>query len=100
MGYYQFKSTKSNVISGLQLRQQLDAWVEYGSIEKDVADALKSLQLHQDRWLDLSDTYFVLLGAASAMGPLNFLLSLGANVVAVARSSALNGIFRKAKDSP
>jgi len=88
------------MISGIELRQQLDAWVEYGSIEKDVADALKSLQLNQDKWLDLSDTYFVLLGAASAMGPLNFLLSLGANVVAVARSGALKDILRKAKDSP
>lgn len=34
-------------------------------------------------WVDLSDKYFVLLGAGSAMGPLLVLLSLGANVIAV-----------------
>jgi hypothetical protein len=33
--------------------------------------------------LDLSKRYFVLLGAGSAMGPLQVLLSLGANVIAV-----------------
>jgi len=44
--------------------------------------------------------YFVLLGAASAMGPLEFLLQLGANVVAVARPRALKGIFEKVKNSP
>lgn len=98
--YYKYKSTKTNEITRLQLRQQLDAWVEYGTIEPDVADALKNLQGNQEKWLDLSDTYFVLLGAASAMGPLSFLLSLGANVVAVARSGALKGIFSKVKDSP
>merc|ERR1711976_1033073 len=49
---------------------------------------------------DLSDMYFVLLGAASAMGPLEFLLSVGANVVAVARPRALKSIFQKARNSP
>merc|ERR1712167_252409 len=34
------------------------------------------------QWLDLSDRYFVLLGAASAMGPVLVLLALGANVIA------------------
>ena len=34
-------------------------------------------------WLDLSDRYFVLLGAGAAMGPLEVLLALGANVIAV-----------------
>ena len=35
---------------------------------------------------DLSDLYFVLLGATSEMGPLEFLLERGANVIAIARS--------------
>jgi hypothetical protein len=69
-------------------------------MEADTADALKTVQMNQDKWLDLSDKYFVLLGAASAMGPLNYLLSLGANVVAVARPKALKGILQKAKNSP
>jgi len=98
--YYKYESNKHNVITGDALRQQLDAWVAYGSIEKDVADALKELQRNQDQWLDLSDVYFVLLGAASAMGPLEFLLQLGANVVAVARPRALKGIFEKVRNSP
>merc|ERR1712190_122047 len=69
-------------------------------MEADVAKALKTLQLEQEQWLDLSDMYFVLLGAASAMGPLSFLLSLGANVIAVARPGALRGIMQRAQDSP
>jgi len=100
MPYYQFEDRRNTLVKGLPLREQLDAWVEYGTIEKDVADALKTVQLNQEKWLDLSDMYFVLLGAASAMGPLHFLLSLGANVVAVARPKALRGILRAAKDTP
>jgi hypothetical protein len=42
------------------------------------------ISYHTSRsFADLSDKYFVLLGAGSAMGPLLLLLSLGANVVAV-----------------
>jgi len=98
--YYQFKSRRNTKISGLKLREQLDSWVERGCIEPDVAEALKTLQLNQENWLDLSDMYFVLLGAGSAMGPLLFLLSLGANVVCVARARALKTIFEQAKNSP
>jgi len=98
--YYKFKKQRGNKITGLDLRRQLDQWVEYGTMEADVADALKTVQLNQDSWLDLSDMYFVLLGAASAMGPLEFLLGHGANVIAVARPKALKGVMAKAKDSP
>jgi len=35
------------------------------------------------KWLDLSNRYFVLLGAGSAMGPFSLLMSLGANIIAV-----------------
>jgi len=98
--YYKFKSQRDRRISGMELRKQLDDWVEYGVLEADVAEALKTVQMNQDKWLDLSDRYFVLLGAASAMGPLEFLLSFGANVVAVARPAALRGILEKAKNTP
>merc|ERR1719382_1565423 len=98
--YYECESGRHTKVTGLDLRRQLDTWVEYGTMEPDVADALKELQGNQDKWLDLSDMYFVLLGAASAMGPLSFLLSLGANVIAVARPGALRGIMQKAKTSP
>lgn len=98
--YYEVKGQRNNKLNGMALRKQLDQWVEYGTMEADVADALKNLQGNQEKWLDLSDKYFVLLGAASAMGPLNLLLSLGANVVCVARPNALKGIFERAKNSP
>jgi len=98
--YYKFKRSRNDKITGLELRKQLDLWVEYGTMEADVAEALKELQLNQEKWLDLSDMYFVLLGAASAMGPLHFLLSHGANVVAIARPKALKGILEHARGTP
>mmetsp|Transcript_128340 Transcript_128340/g.411294 ORF Transcript_128340/g.411294 Transcript_128340/m.411294 type:complete len:776 (-) Transcript_128340:630-2957(-) len=98
--YYKFKAQRNTKITGMDLRKQLDKWGEYGTVEQDVVDALKTLQGKQDEWLDLSDMYFVLLGAASAMGPLHFLLSLGANVIAIARPKALMGILKQAKNGP
>jgi len=98
--YYKFDDQRKKRISGDELGRQLDAWVQHGTMEADVATALKKLQEEQEEWLDLSDMYFVLLGAASAMGPLEFLLSLGANVIAVARPKALRGVMEKARTSP
>merc|ERR1712232_1411334 len=46
-------------------------------------DALVRQVEKKNQWVDLSDKYFVLLGAGSAMGPLLVLLALGANVIAV-----------------
>lgn len=56
--------------------------MEYGTIEPEARDAIWHAASNQST-LDLSDSYFVLLGAGSAMGPLLVLLSLGANVIAV-----------------
>eukprot|EP00928_Gymnodinium_smaydae_P032552 TRINITY_DN23544_c0_g3_i3.p1 TRINITY_DN23544_c0_g3~~TRINITY_DN23544_c0_g3_i3.p1 ORF type:complete len:779 (+),score=181.98 TRINITY_DN23544_c0_g3_i3:83-2419(+) len=98
--YYNFKRLREKKISGDVLRKQLDEWAAYGTIEPDVAEALKTVQDHEGEWLDLSDQYFVLLGAGSAMGPLLFLLALGANVVAVAQSRTLRKLMDKAKKSP
>lgn len=98
--YYEGEARRSTRISGADLRRQLDQSVAYGTMEPDVAEALKALQGKQDEWLDLSEMYFVLLGAASAMGPLLFLLGLGANIVAVARPAALKGILKQARHSP
>lgn len=98
--YYRYSNTRKTPVSGMKLRELIDAWAEYGTIEADTAEALKTLQLNQSEWLDLSDMYFVLLGAASAMGPLWLLLSLGANVVAVARPKALKGIIQEARQYP
>lgn len=46
----------------------------------------KALSENGKTWYDdLSDLHFVLLGATSEMGPLDFLLDRGANVIALAR---------------
>eukprot|EP00405_Crypthecodinium_cohnii_P017928 CAMPEP_0206462206 /NCGR_PEP_ID=MMETSP0324_2-20121206/25847_1 /ASSEMBLY_ACC=CAM_ASM_000836 /TAXON_ID=2866 /ORGANISM="Crypthecodinium cohnii, Strain Seligo" /LENGTH=771 /DNA_ID=CAMNT_0053934331 /DNA_START=52 /DNA_END=2367 /DNA_ORIENTATION=+ len=98
--YYNYRKNRKNVISGLELRKQLDTWAEYGTLEPDVAEALKTLQGNQNEWLDLSGMHFVLLGAASAMGPFKFLLKHGATVVAVARSKALMKLLKEAQEMP
>jgi hypothetical protein len=53
-------------------------------------------------WLDLSDKYFVLLGAGSAMGPLQTLLALGANIIAIDlnRPAIWENLFNQTKNSP
>lgn len=73
---------KKQKLSGAELRKQLDKWSQYGTIEPDTAEALRKLA-DNNEWLDLSDKYFCLLGATSAMGPLLFLLEHGANILAV-----------------
>ena len=64
------------------LQKQLEKWVAQGTIEPSARDAIAAVVKHED-WRDLSDRYFVLLGAGSAMGPLQVLLALGANVIAI-----------------
>lgn len=71
------------VLQGLALKEQLTKWVEYGSIEQSAADAIAMVATKKGEWLDLSNHYFILLGATSAMGPLFFLLEHGANIIAV-----------------
>jgi hypothetical protein len=51
-------------------------------LEPSCKHALTDVIAHPE-WLDLSDSWFVLLGAASEMGPLELLSRWGANVVAV-----------------
>lgn len=80
--YYKFKKNK-DVLSNADLLTQIDKWAQYGTIEPDCAAQIKAVVLNQNKWLDLSDKYFVLLGATSAMGPLEILLKYGANIIAV-----------------
>jgi hypothetical protein len=80
--YYYSKSKRNNEISGKELLNQLNKWTTQGVIEADCAEAIKKC-VENPEWLDLSDHFFVLLGAGSAMGPLPLLLALGANVIAV-----------------
>ncbi|KAJ3089570.1 Very-long-chain (3R)-3-hydroxyacyl-CoA dehydratase PASTICCINO 2 [Quaeritorhiza haematococci] len=74
---------KGEQLEGERLIQQLQKWAEYGTIEPSTAEAISLVVKNQSKWLDLSDKTFVLLGAASAMGPYPLLMALGANVIAI-----------------
>lgn len=73
---------KGKILTGAALQDQVDKWVSYGTIEPSAGEAIKDAS-QNGKWRDLSDRYFVLLGAGSAMGPLKLLLELGANIVAI-----------------
>lgn len=75
---------KGRVLSGQELKDQVQKWVDYGTIEASAGVAIKSCVDHPE-WIEktIQDRYFVLLGAGSAMGPLHVLLAMGANIVAI-----------------
>lgn len=73
---------KGKTLKGEELKAQVRKWVEYGTIEPSAGEAIIGC-VDNPKWCELSDKYFVLLGAGSAMGPLHVLLALGANVIAV-----------------
>lgn len=73
---------KDKILKGDALKEQVKKWVDYGTIEPSAGEAIIGC-VDNPKWCELSDRYFVLLGAGSAMGPLHVLLALGANVVAV-----------------
>jgi hypothetical protein len=91
---------KGKALKGKELLDQLNKWADYGTIEPDVRDAIAQVVTNSE-WVDLSDKYFVLLGAGSAMGPLLQLLELGANVIAVDldRSPIWKRLITTAKNS-
>lgn len=74
---------KGKTMSGEALREQVKKWVDYGTIEPSAGQAIIKC-VDNPAWAsDVSNRYFVLLGAGSAMGPLHVLLALGANVIAI-----------------
>jgi len=73
---------KGKELRGEALIKQLKKWADYGTIEPSTAEAIASVA-NNSKWLDLSDKYFVLLGAGSAMGPFLALVALGANIIAL-----------------
>lgn len=83
---------KGRKLSGQALKDQVDKWVSYGTIEASAGEAIKNC-VDRPEYLDLSDRYFVLLGAGSAMGPFLVLMALGANVIAVDLDRA--GIWKR-----
>lgn len=74
---------KGKSLSGDALDKQLDAWAAYGVMEKSCAESAQAAAGNAS-WLDLSGRQFVVLGANSELGPLEYLLNAGAIVVAVA----------------
>lgn len=73
---------KGKILTGQTLKDQVQKWVDYGTIEPSAGEAIQKC-VDNPEWMNLSDRYFVLLGAGSAMGPFLVLMALGANVVAV-----------------
>jgi hypothetical protein len=69
-------------LRGDALLERLASWEAAGIIEPSCANAVRTVAAHPE-WLDMSDKTFVLLGAASEMGPLEWLCRWGANIVAV-----------------
>ncbi len=61
---------------GDDLLELLRAQATKGTMDQTLCTAIGRLQANPG-WLDLSDKYFVLIGATSEMGPLKFLLSHG-----------------------
>lgn len=92
---------KGQELEGDALAAQMDRWAAEGVCEPSAADAVKACIAHPE-WVDLSDSYFVLLGATSAMGPLDLLLACGANIVAIDidRPNVWKTLVSKARASP
>jgi hypothetical protein len=74
---------KGGTLSGQKLKDQVKAWVEYGTIEPSAGEAIIKCVDHPEWLSEIKNRYFVLLGAGSAMGPLLVLMALGANVIAI-----------------
>eukprot|EP00048_Salpingoeca_helianthica_P005841 m.92232 g.92232 ORF g.92232 m.92232 type:complete len:782 (-) comp13770_c4_seq1:67-2412(-) len=70
-------------LSGAALEEQLNKWVAQGTIEDSARAAIELVAKSGTKYLDLSNRYFVLLGAGAAMGPLEVLLKFGANIIAI-----------------
>lgn len=75
---------KGKTLSGQALKDQVRKWVDYGTIEPSAGEAIIKCSDNPE-WIAhaIQNRYFVLLGAGSAMGPLLFLLSIGAKVIAI-----------------
>lgn len=70
-------------LAGDDLHRQLDAWVSAGVVEPSFSEAVTSLMDSGGPARGLEGWTFVVLGAASEMGPLRSLLRWGATVAAL-----------------
>jgi hypothetical protein len=87
---------RGRMLHGDALARRIDAWAAAGVIEDSHAQALH-LARTNPQWFDLSDRHVLLLGAGSEAGPLSWLASWRANIVAVdlPRASAWNKIAQR-----
>ncbi len=80
---------KGETHTGNDLIEKLSEMREKGQVEQDVVDAVRAVLSNGQAWREeLKDTYFVIFGATSELCPLERLLGLGLNVVAIARPNA------------
>lgn len=70
------------VLEGEELRGQLGAWVDQQVVEPSFATAIGEVIDHPE-WLQLPGRRALLVGAGAEMGPLETLLSWGADVMAI-----------------
>jgi hypothetical protein len=99
--YFNYKN-KEQRLTGDALKQQLQQWVDYGTIEQDACDAVTLCIDQPEKYCNLMDHTFVILGATSAMGPIDVLLRYGCTVVAIDidREPTWNFLLNKVKNSP
>jgi hypothetical protein len=73
---------RGRALSGRALNEQLDRWVDAGSVEPSFATAIRRVAENPD-WLALPGRSVALVGAAAEIGPLGPLCSWGVEVLAL-----------------
>ena len=73
----------TGMLTGKGVMEQLSKWADKGTIGPDVLAAVERILASPDQYFTVTDRYFVLLGASSEMGPLENLLDLGADIIAI-----------------
>ncbi len=73
---------KGRILSGGGLGEQLERWVQAGSVEPSFAEAIRTVAENPD-WLALPGRRVALFGAGAEIGPLQPLSSWGAELLAL-----------------
>ena len=73
---------RGGLLHGDALLRRLETWVADGVIEPSCADAVRAVAAHP-HWLSVPGRTVAVLGAGAEVGPLDALLSWGAQVIAV-----------------